>query len=191
MTPTILFDLDGVLADFVRGAMRAHKKVAPMSTIRWDFDKQLQIEPYTFWNMFGETFWKNLDLLHDGYRLFHLTRDHVGKESVGILSSPCRTYGCDAGKRQWVDMFLPSDIRRRTFLGNDKHLFAGRGKVLIDDHEDNVEKWIKAGGWAVLIPRPWNKRRGESDHEGFFDVENIFTEVKNAVEVIRAVSCQA
>jgi len=28
--------------------------------------------------------------------------------------------------------------------------------LLIDDNAKNCEKWEKAGGKAVLVPRPWN-----------------------------------
>jgi 5'(3')-deoxyribonucleotidase len=38
-----------------------------------------------------------------------------------------------------------------------KELLAVESAVLIDDNEDNIEKFVSAGGSGVLWPRRWNK----------------------------------
>lgn len=188
MTPTIFFDMDGVLADFVRGALRHHDKSGfYYNDVLWDFPEQIGFQSASdpaFWNPLGEEFWVNLGHHEDGAELY---RRLVGCAPMAVLSSPCRTHGCDAGKRRWIEMWYPT-LRRNTFLGNNKELIAGRGKILLDDHDDNCKKWIKAGGWAITIPRPWNSRRDECDTDGNFCVEVLLNDVLNAVEVSRVVT---
>lgn len=184
---TVFFDLDGVLADWVRGVMSLHRKYLPVSDVRWELQDQLGIEATKFWGDQGELFWKNLGMLYDGFHLLHMVRDYVQPMNTCVLSSPCRTYGCDAGKRRWIDEHLPADMRRRCFLGNDKSVIAGPGKLLIDDHDDNVDGWIKAGGSALLVPRPWNRERAYCDINGFFHVERMFNSVQSCIEVMRGV----
>lgn len=193
MQPTVFFDLDGVLADFVRGAMAYHRKYIPIGDVRWDFPPQLGFDSENdpaFWNPLGEIFWKNLGILYDGMQVLYKLREIFPVHNIGVISSPCRTYGCDAGKRYWVEMNLPSDMRRNVFIGNNKHLIAGPGKLLIDDSDENIDKWIKAGGWGILAPRPWNRERQHTDFAGMFDAERMFNLVVSSLEVMRGTSVQ-
>lgn len=189
MKPVVFMDLDGVLADMVRGAFRVHGRSLPMKDVQWEFDKQLGIEPTEFWAAFDYNFWLNLDPLADGMELLRLVEGLVGVEQIGLLSSPCDTVGCRDGKQQWVNKHLPQ-YRKRLFLGSAKELFAGPTKVLIDDYgghdgkPGNTQKFLMAGGWSVLAPRPWNCDRDRCDGDGNFDVDFVFGPVKAAVDSI-------
>lgn len=179
MPPVVFFDLDGVLADFVRGAFAHHGKSVPMPQVRWHFPQQLGFSGTwapEFWEPLGYEFWAGLRPLADGFDLLRRVESAVGPDRVGILSSPCDTRGCAEGKREWVARHIPG-YRKRLFLGSAKELFAGPGKVLVDDHDPNCERFSAWGGRSILVPRPWNDRRAECCPEGGFDPAALAAEL--------------
>lgn len=179
MKPVLFFDLDGVLADFVRGALAHHGKSLQMADVRWDFPQQVGFGGTwapEFWEPLGETFWAGLDTLRDGFELLGAAERLVGADRIGLLSSPCDTRGCAEGKRAWVARHMP-DYRKRLFLGSAKELFAAPGKVLVDDHDPNCDRFAAWGGRAILVPRPWNARRGECCPAGGFDAAKVAAEL--------------
>ncbi len=176
MRPVCLLDLDGVLVDFVGGALSLHGKHVPPSEVRWDFLTQIGLEPADFWRPLGRSFWAGLPWTAEGRELLDVVEDVFGPENVCLLTSPCATPGCCEGKLDWVARELPA-YRRRVLVGACKHLVAGPGKLLLDDHDANVEAFREAGGSAILVPRPWNDRRAECDGQGRFDAAAVADEV--------------
>jgi hypothetical protein len=175
MKPVIFFDLDGVLADFVGGALALHGKELPRDEVQWDFYSQIGFDGPSdprFWGPMGHEFWAGLSVLPDGLCLLRTAERLVGAENIAFLSSPCETAGCADGKRAWVRRHFP-DYARRLFLGSAKHLFAGPGKILVDDHDKNTGAFGGAGGLYVLVPRPWNVNRTECHPGGSFDVPQV------------------
>jgi hypothetical protein len=158
----IFLDLDGVLVDFVRGALVAHGEPADTPVTGWSFDREVAarrgITPEEFWAACDEAFWAGLDWTADGRALLAACETAAGPDRVFLLSTPCKTRGCLQGKQDWVDRHLPA-YSRKVFFGAAKEAFAGPGKVLVDDYDKNVERFQAAGGWTVLVPRPWNQRR--------------------------------
>ena len=171
-------DLDGVLVDFVGPALRLHgKDLAPLE-VRWNFPEQVGFTRETlgqFWDALDQPFWRSLPWTHEGRDLLRGV-EAAFADRVSLLSSPCLTPGCLEGKREWIDLNLPREYGRRYLLGAPKHLVAGPGKVLIDDHEEHVDRWVARGGVGVLVPRPWNRRRAECDLLGHFDAERFVRE---------------
>ena len=170
MTKPICFlDLDGVLVDFVGGALKLHGKELPHHETSWDFMAQLGIGPEAFWSPMGEDFWANLEPTPEMPHIVELVESHFNRD-VYLCTSPCQTPGCTTGKARWVEKHLPN-YRRKLILLGGKDLFAGPNRVLIDDHDKNVEAWRLAGGMAVLVPRPWNLHRNSQvrviDHLAF------------------------
>ncbi len=181
MKPTLFFDMDGVIANMVAGACVAHNSTLhlEMKLIRWKFFEQMGFahNESGFWEKLDRRVWANLEPLADGMELLKLAESMVGPERIALLTSPCNTDGCIDGKRDWVAKHLP-DYKRRLFTGSAKWLFAGPGKVLVDDHGDNCNKFVYhddeyTGGRAVLVPRPWNNHRCLTDPNGNFNVENV------------------
>jgi hypothetical protein len=171
MKPIVFFDLDGVLANFVEGACKAHNSTLHFEPhlVTWGFPAQIGftgVDDPRFWAPLGFDFWANLPAYEDGFALLKFAEETVGVERIGILTSPCDTPGCVDGKRAWVNRLLPS-YRRRLFVGSAKELFAGPGKVLVDDHDPNCERFEVFGGRAVTPPRPWNRRKDECVSGGF------------------------
>lgn len=171
MIPAVFFDLDGVLADFVRGAFRLHGREVPFRTVQWDFCTQLGFNGPTdpaFWSPMDRVFWAGLDRHEDGFVLLRAVERMLPKERIGLLTSAMNGDGCIDGKRDWVARHLPEYLPR-LFTGISKELFAGPGKVLVDDRDENCAAFRAAGGTDVLIPRPWNARAWACVPGGEFD----------------------
>ena len=169
-------DLDGVLVDFIRGALRVHNKELPIEDVRWDFHEQVGIPNNEFWEPMGFDFWANLDWMGEGQDLLRGIEGLFG-ESVVLLTSPCLTVGSVEGKVDWVKRNIPG-YQRRLFVGPAKHLLASHCKVLVDDHDVNVDKFREHGGKAILVPRPWNSRRKDTI-SGNFNVEKLLGEIQD------------
>lgn len=93
-----------------------------------------------------------------------------------ILTSPSLAPSCLEGKVRWLYEHFPKEKGRHFsdfLIGNQKHLLAWPGRVLIDDAEANVEKFRSAGGEAILFPQVWN---------GNFEVEDRLAYVKNQLQ---------
>lgn len=175
---TIFLDLDGVLVDFVGPALALHRKAIPPRDVRWNFPDQVGIPQEAFWKPLGFDFWANLPWTREGRALLEAVEDIDAP--FGYLTSPCQTEGCAEGKRAWARKHLPCR-GAKVFIGSAKHLLAHPGALLVDDHDANVEAFRAAGGKAILVPRPWNTRREETDDAGGFDVESLANEI---VEVV-------
>lgn len=174
----MFFDIDGLLAKFVHGVLSIHNRTDfPIRDIRWGMEEQLGIPPVEFWAPLGYDFWANLQPYQDGMKLLQEAEWIVGPQQIGLLTSPCQTAGCIDGKRKWVREHL-DDYSGRLFVGSAKHLFAGPGKVLVDDNTENCLKFTAAGGQSVLVPRPWNTRSAEVDEHGNFAYAGPLAEIR-------------
>lgn len=151
-------DMDGVLVDFVNGALYEHAVTIPEGDVQWDFNKQLNIPDPEFWGPFGRSFWANLDWTREGALLLNALEYEFGTDHIVILSSPCGTPGCAEGKLDWIKKHIPQ-YKRQFLFGPAKHLCASPSHILIDDSDSNVEKFRMYGGHACLVPRSWNKNR--------------------------------
>lgn len=170
MKPVIFFDMDGVLCDFVGGALALHGRTdVPVAAVPWGIEAHLGIDPAAFWAPMGFAFWRDLAPLFDGFRLLDHALALVGAERIGLLTSPCDTPGCADGKRAWVERHLPG-LKKRLFVGSAKELFAGPHKLLVDDHDANIDRFHEAGGAVIQPPRPWNRHKALCVRGHEFDV---------------------
>lgn len=162
MRQQILLDMDGVLVDFLSGALKALNR---------DFNRDITITEYAekfaqwetcdyygistkqFWTSIENTpfFWLDLEPLPWYKELYELLSE-LG--DVTILTTPSLDPSCAMQKLQWLkkNMNIGSDA---VFMGSRKYLMAGNG-ILIDDYHSNVNKFRSAGGEAILVPSNWN-----------------------------------
>ena len=161
MKPLCFLDVDGVVCDFVKGALAFHGKTLEYATVRWDFYSQLGLTEADFWTPLQEDFWAGLEATAEKTAIVQAVEEAFGPYNVFLLTSPCLTPGCATGKARWVEKHLPG-YARRLLLTTRKEVFAGPGRTLIDDSPENVAKWKDAGGQTVLVPRPWNDLRAFS-----------------------------
>lgn len=153
----IYVDLDGVLADFAGQSAKAHGKEGEVPNV-WDFYLEWGTSKKEFWEVIDEDpdFWKNLPELpwHDELVSLVSSVD----ENFTLLTSPHNSNSCYAGKRQWVEYHLSLDPSKRLCIYRNKHEVAKEDRLLIDDCEENVEKWSQYGP-AILFPATWNSNR--------------------------------
>jgi hypothetical protein len=153
----VFLDMDGVLADFMGGAHKAHGREYDVATYPkgcWEIADHWQMPVDEFWAGIHAVryFWELLDFYPWMNELLTLAAEH-GSE-VKLLTSPARSPFCYSGKRAWCDQFIPKGIE--LIICKSKHLIAGPNRLLIDDGDHNVDPWRKHGGQAILFPQPWN-----------------------------------
>ena len=178
MTSVCYLDLDGVLVDFVGGALAVHGKHMPAAEVRWGFPAQIGFsgaDDPAFWQPLGFDFWANLNWTPAGRDLLAGV-EAIFADRVVLMTSPCDTPGGVEGKVAWVRRNLPG-YSRRFFVGPAKHLAAAPGKILVDDHDANCERFRAHGGAAVLVPCPWNQASSQVDAHGRPDVQGVLAEL--------------
>ncbi len=157
----LFIDMDGVLADFIGGLCDWYGVLNPYLQEKnkgeWDIVKLLNRKETErdFWEELGLNFWANLPKTPEADGLVRLLKDRYGLENLCILSRPCMTPGCLEGKFQWIKEHFP-DFQRRFLFGTVKDMVARHDTLLIDDYPKNVKAFARAGGSAILMPRPWN-----------------------------------
>lgn len=171
----ILLDMDGVLADFLSGAIEALNR---------DFNRTITIERYAlefgqwgtydyygitqeqFWGSIHSTpnFWYNLKPMPWSKSVYNMLSSFG---DITILTTPSLDPSCAMQKLQWLDNYfnIKSDA---VLMGARKYLLAGNG-ILIDDYHKNVDSFKEAGGDAILIPSNWNT------------LDLTFNKIKNAI----------
>lgn len=160
----LILDLDGVLVDFVKGALQS-------VNIEYDYDQypkgirdieeayNLRMSKADFWNSLNEPrFWENLEWMHDGKEILRLCEKYAGKSNITICTSSGKMEFAAAGKLFWMKLNIPYYVNRHQFLiGPSKHACAAPNRVLVDDYEKNCGLFLAEGGERILVPRPWNK----------------------------------
>ena len=172
----IFIDLDDTLNKFTMEALAEVGCIGnqqnPLSNFdpAWNFDiikAANALHPHRnftsnqFWRSFSEYFWANLPRSDEFDFLLEKSIELVGKENITILSCPTSHPTCAAGKIRWIRNYCPDWLRRQYLLGPEKFRCAKPGALLIDDSDDNVEKFHRKGGATILVPRPWNSRHKE------------------------------
>ncbi len=131
-------DMDGVLVDFEKGYEDLTKQNIRGQYIKGDND---------FWKPIkdaGYKFWSNLEWMSDGKQLW----DYIKQYNPKLLTAPSREESSRIGKQKWVNKHIPGTpiIFKKA---EEKKDLATPTSVLIDDREDNIQKWIDAGGIGI------------------------------------------
>jgi 5'(3')-deoxyribonucleotidase len=173
-------DLDGVIVDFAQGCIDWYNlDCTPEDFTEWgaifDFFTGKEID---FWEGLTDKFWIGLGFTKEAKRILTL----VGPMKPCILTSPSHIGG-SGGKQQWIKENLPDYYNEERYLiGPAKNYMAHKNSLLIDDAEENVDKFRKGvngnGGHAILVPRPWNRLRGNDV------LKHIKTELDKIKEMI-------
>ena len=163
---TILMDMDGVLADFMTSAITAHGKEHLCShddVTSWNwFLEQWEMDPSDFWEPIDADprFWLDLKpypWIDDLNKVLRLGLAGRNWEKL-YCTTPSANHASLSGKHQWLEnQFLSGDGDEDLITIHDKSRLAGPNVILIDDREENVDRFRKAGGRAILFPQPWNR----------------------------------
>ncbi len=151
----ILLDMDGVVADFVTAALKAHGRTETHDDITsWNFYEAWGMTAAEFWAPCrGKDFWFNIEPYPWAVDLY---RGIAKNFPVTISTAPSNDSECARGKYEWLEKHLgvkPSDV----MVGGRKYLLANPLHILIDDSPGNVNKFRERSGLAVGFKQPWNK----------------------------------
>ena len=164
MNHRVYLDQDGVLADFIAGICRAHGRDDPYhypeSKGVWDIWELWGNMPLDqFWQPCEYDFWSGLPKTPeaDAIQLLATYAAIASSSHVRVITSPSENSGCVNGKLDWLDHYYPH-LGHEVIFERDKWKYAkvAQGSLLIDDNANNCDKWERAGGKAILVPRPWN-----------------------------------
>jgi len=157
-----MLDLDGVLVDFLAGAHKFHGIPYSNEDYPYEYGSYENCPPPNsdmntreFWDALDAEFWTGLSWTSDGREILAAVEQAFGKENICLLTSPTLNHECIIGKMKWIEREL-SEYRRRYLIGPAKAFCAAPDTVLVDDANINVEDFAEAGGYTILVPRPWN-----------------------------------
>lgn len=136
---SIYVDQDGVLSDF-----------------NLEFEKLGHGTPESFEAKHGEDamwhlinnktdhFWLNMEWMPDGKKFWNF----IKKYNPTILTKPARVKNCKEDKIIWLRKNLGEEVPIK--LTTKKEKYADSNTILIDDMEENIQKWVDAGGIGIL-----------------------------------------
>lgn len=161
--PLVLFDLDGVLADFATGVAKLFGKPAPgPDQAGQELAVALGVPSSAIWQRIdaqGRRFWEELPATPEADELVALARERA---EIAIASSPSQDPASAAGKLRWIQQRFGR--RFRDFhITPRKDLLAAPGRLLVDDSTDHVTAFRAAGGTALLHPTWSNGGRPATD----------------------------
>ena len=144
--PKLYCDMDGVLADFKKGAEKATG--VPIS-------KWMSLTKKEKWNPIrnDKTFWERLPWIKDGRQLW----SYIKKHKPDILSAYVKRDidpNCIPGKTRWCRSQLGlGGVRVNLVLRSQKQDYAQTGyrspAVLVDDYKPNTDAFTSRGGIGI------------------------------------------
>jgi len=158
----IIADMDGVFANFADASATIHgRSTAPIK--KWNYFSDWGLTPEQFWKPIidqGDAFYEEMVLPYpwalELLELISQTDDFI------FMSAPgCGTRYGYAAKKIWIDKYLQPHVVDpiKLIVGSEKQLLARDSRILIDDYDENIKKFRKAGGYALTFPQPWNAQR--------------------------------
>lgn len=156
---TFFLDMDGVCCDFCNAAGGLFG--LPKIDENWPIGVKkisefLGIDTATFWNKIdekGPEFWSEMP----EYAWFvdlHTSLKLLG--DVVFCSSPSLDSNSPKGKLQWLQKRFGKEFRNYVFTNKKYYLANYIDSILIDDDDEYVALFKKAGGKAILFPQSWN-----------------------------------
>lgn len=147
----IYFDMDGVLADFDRGieelcSMEKQKQgeaSAASDDELWDAVRGV------------ENFYDKLEPVKGAVEMFKALWEKYGDrcEILSAVPKPHRNIpSAREDKTKWVRRLLSDQVVINLVYRAEKQDFVkGKGCILIDDYQINIDEWNQAGGTGILF----------------------------------------
>lgn len=158
-------DMDGVLCDFITSVLTVHDRIDALET--WppgEFETHtvLGLSKSQFWKPLtakGEDLWADFPAFDWVDNLVNLVSEF---SSWTILTSPALAPACASGKLRWLQNQFGGRFRD-FIISPRKALLARPGRVLIDDSDEQIERFNAADGIGILFPQPWNSAHDQTD----------------------------
>lgn len=156
----VYLDLDGVLGNFIKSAFKVHNFEQEAS--QYSLWGLMGITATEFWHKIDEIpdFWNDIEKYEWADELYNYFFERYGKERLRFLSTPNNHHHSYTGKKKWLQRFYPNT---KVILAEEKEHLAKYRRLLIDDHDTNIEKWEREGGHGIVFPQPWNQNKHHTD----------------------------
>lgn len=155
MITKVCIDLDGVMANFTKGACIACDVPYPSNSLFAESWLDEQCAANMWDRCKGHDYWANLEPFPWVAALRNLVAEHT--DQWVFLTKAAYHYdpGCYSGKCEWIHRHFPDDLNRLWIMNGDKSMMCrGPGDLLIDDKLRSVKPWARAGGtiyhWAEI-----------------------------------------
>ncbi len=175
---TLLFDMDEVLVKLTKNVMASYNALhAPHLQVDWEtigkwenvpcpqcgrsfFDRLITSHKGIFRNC--EPYQEYLDVFNEV-----INNDNYPFKSVGVVTRPVwKSVYCMNEKVDWLQQYSPKfDMEYNLFFTAAKSQLANAYTILVDDNLDNIKKFKKKGGIAVLVDRPHNREAIAADYD--------------------------
>ena len=161
MIKTVFLDMDGVITNFNKAVCTEFGLPYPPQD--YYFFPEIRKEVNEFCNM---SFWRNLEWMDDGRDILRAIMDTFELEKVYFLTGIMPNVESGTGKLSWISDNLSIYSNRVILhtLGISKSSLAKPNTILIDDYDKNIAEFTAAGGYGILINRPWNAGHERADH---------------------------
>lgn len=179
MIERIFLDLDDVLNQLALYALKAVGcKISSLEEWKpeWGYnivrvanELGIKITKEEFWSHVD---WSNIPKSDEFDGIINWCKETVGLENVCLLTriGIDRAVSEITGKLKWIERYIPEPLNNQFLIGPRKDFCGWSKSLLIDDNEENVNKFIKAGGWGLLVAKPWNSETEEIDFDSWNDL---------------------
>ena len=139
----IFVDMDGVLADFVRGVEGPKYLNGPLVSEQTYDSRKIELS--------NRGLFRDLPIMPGMHKLInYIKKSGIDWEILTASGSLNRTVVAN-DKIYWIKKHVDSKvIVTATIKGQDKAVFARPNHVLIDDRKSNIKAWTQAGGIGIL-----------------------------------------
>ena len=194
----VFLDMDGVIADFTAGWCKEFNvpfsnENYPFPTGLWDYISCVETVLGIKWRDVAKAcsepnFWARLPVLPHAKFLYDSLLA-AGHDVCFLTTATGDLEAVFEGKRAWLEKygFATRHDNRMTLLEckETKDSYATPDAILIDDKDSAIQGFIKHGGNAILVPRPWNNRHSDFHHSFRVANEMVLREVRQIVEGLK------
>jgi hypothetical protein len=138
----LLLDLDGVFADFEGGVQKlSGKRISDMH--KSEMWKTVHRD---------KEFFLNLERLEEGIVLWNyiVEAQQAYKFPIKFLTGAPSSHAFREQKKAWVAKHKGEHYETIVLPRKDKQLYAGPGKILIDDNQENIDQWVAKEGIGLF-----------------------------------------
>ena len=153
----IVLDMDGVLVDQCHGIRQTLGLPKDWVPRKYDFFDEVGTSPDQFWAMVecDPTWWLRLPPMSWFEELWKLCERTA---PIIVATKPVIDPACAEQKIRWLYKHVGYGFRDFVVSPRKTEL-SGPKRLLIDDCDNVVADWIKKGGQAITMPRPYNQKR--------------------------------
>ena len=166
----MFLDMDGVVSDAHGAFLKqlGREDLLVPGQIRWlaGIGKVMGISNNEFWRRIdagGSKLWSEMSVLPWAK---HLYEELKKRGDVVFLTAPSRNPECVKGKLEWLHKFTGDRSFEDYVFTRRKELLAASERVLIDDHDENCDKFTQCGGRSFVFPARWQGLTDDEIREG-------------------------